>query len=271
MGTSLNPFSAIPDAVSLTDLPDIMDLRLAIIGESGIGKSWLAASAPPPVLHYDFDNRAASLRKLCLERGLQDIKVKTMVDSQENPWVLTGLENDLTMLKSVKKSGNPIPRSYVLDSATYLRKSMEYTALKQDQTMGTKIRITPSRIMRTASAMTSANWVRQYFEYLINEFSTLGNIIVVFHQKDQVDKDKTKPNNTEYTGKLTIDPQYLESILSIFNERWHIIRESGTLRYRVKCSDDQDFNAITSLNIDKEENPNIQEILKKHQERIARK
>jgi hypothetical protein len=266
----LSPFASVPNAVAVESLPDIMDLRLAIVGQPGVGKSWLAATAPPPVLHYDFDNRAASLRQMVHERGLKDIKVVTYVDNQDTPTTMTNLENDLVMLKSAKAARNPVPRSYILDSATYLRKSMEYTALKQDSQMGTKIKITATRSIRAASAMTSANWIRGYFEYLINEFATLGHVIVVFHEKDEIDKDKTKKEDVAYTGKLCVEPQYLNLILSIFNERWRVSRDYQ-MKYQVSCKNDRIFDAVTSLNIDDVEEPDIMKILKKHQDRIGAK
>lgn len=253
----------ITGAIDTKELPVIMPLRLAIVGPPGEGKSWLAATAPKPMMYYDFDNRAASLR------GKEGIKIKTLVDTNpNNPSVINELENDLTLFKNAKITGKPIPATFVFDSATYLKKAMENSLLKAEPSMGLSFKLSPSKVFKTASAMTTANVLRNFFEYFINEFGALGNIIFVFHTKDQIDKDKTSKAETKYTGMYTTEPQYLETVLSIFNERWRLERDYS-FKYVVHTRNDRQFAAITSLKIDDNEEADIEKILAKHAARVA--
>jgi len=260
-----DPYAMITGAVATEELPVIMPLRLAIVGPPGEGKSWLAATAPKPIMYYDFDNRAASLR------GKHGIKIKTLVDSNpNNPTVINELENDLTLFKSAKSSKQAIPATFVFDSATYLKKSMENSLLKSEASMGLSFRLSPTKTFKTASAMTTANVIRNFFEYFINEFGVLGNIVFVFHTKDQIDKDKTTKAETKYTGMYTTEPQYLETVLSIFNERWRLERDFN-FNYKVHTRNDRQFAAITSLRINDEEDADIEKILAKHEARVNAK
>lgn len=258
----VDPFAMITGAVATEELPAVMPVRLAIVGPPGVGKSWLAATAPKPIMYYDFDNRAASLR------GKHGIRIKTLVDADpNNPSVINELENDLTLFKSAKTSGNPVPATFVFDSSTYLKKAMENSLLKAEASMGLSFRLSPRKTFKTASAMTTANVIRNFFEYFINEFGMLGNIIFVFHTKDQIDKDKTTKAETKYTGLYTTEPQYLETVLSIFNERWRL-EQDFNFKYKVHTRNDRQFAAITSLKIDDEEEADIEKILAKHLARV---
>lgn len=261
---AVDPFSYISDAVATENLPVIMPVRLAIVGPPGEGKSWLAATAPKPIMYYDFDNRAASLR------GKHGIRIKTLVDKDPNsPTVITALENDLSLFKAAKASGKPVPTTFVLDSATYLKKAMENQLMKLESNMGISFRLSPTRTFKSASAMTTANVIRNFFEYFVNEFGALGNVVIVFHTKDQIDKDKTSKTETKYTGMYTTEPQYLETVLSIFNERWRIEKDYQ-FKYIVHTRNDRQFAAITSLDIDDVEPADIEKILAKHAAKISK-
>lgn len=258
---SQDAFKDISGVIDATNLPAIMPLRLAIVGPPGEGKSWLAATAPKPIMYYDFDNRAASLR------GKEGIKVKTLVDTNPNvPTTINQLENDLIFFKQAKTR----PATFVLDSATYLKKAMENSLLAAEPSMGLAFRLSPTKTFRTASAMTTANVIRNFFEYFVNEFGTLGNIVIVFHTKDKIDKDKTTKTETKYEGVYTTEPQYLETVLSIFNERWRIER-TYDFKYKVNVRNDRQFAAITSLLIDDVEDADIEKILAKHKAKIETK
>ena len=97
------------EATSLTEEP----LKIAVIGAPGIGKSWLACTAPGPVFDIDFDGRKSSLA------GKANVIVKTYVDlDPNNPKAAAELEADLGLIEYEKQKGNPVPATYVLDSLT---------------------------------------------------------------------------------------------------------------------------------------------------------
>src|SRR5271170_5390907 len=74
-------------------------LKIALVGKKKVGKSWTAATMPPPVLIYDFDERVDSL--LTLPQNIKEgIQVKTLHDiEQSKPIAFAALEADLSRLK----------------------------------------------------------------------------------------------------------------------------------------------------------------------------
>ena len=87
------------------------------------------------------------------------------------------------------------------------------------------------------------------------------------------DRKKSTPQVPAYTGKLTTEPQYLETVLSILNERWRLEQvydSSGKIKRILHTKDDSSFKAVTSLDIDAVEEANIELILAKHKARIEK-
>src|ERR1017187_7157420 len=89
-------------------------LKIAVVGDPGVGKSWFAATAPKPVLDLDFDGRASSLA------GKAGVLVKSYVDlDTTNPKAIADLESDLNSFDYAKAKGEEIPATFVIDSITY--------------------------------------------------------------------------------------------------------------------------------------------------------
>jgi hypothetical protein len=266
-----DPFGGVAGAVSATQIdPTTEYLRIAILGLPKSGKSWFAATAPGPVLHYDFDNRAVSLA------GKPDVYVKTLVDlNQKSPIVMKALEKDLSNFKYRKSKGMLIPKTFVFDTVTYLKGAIENECFAQDPGLARKIRVGVSTEILKGKSYDIISGVQGYMQYLVQEFGALGNLIVVFHERDQKDKDKSTKDETVYTGKVTVDPQYLENLLTLFNEVFRIQVKGGigatAPKYIVTCRPSYDVNAASTLLIDGEEPPNIVEMLAKHKRNLAAK
>lgn len=231
-------------------------LKIAIIGEPGVGKSWLAATAPQPIRVFDFDDRAESLAG---KPGLLIKSKPTMID----------VEQDLSIAKARKKQGFSIPATWLFDSVTYMQRAMEEEIFNQvGKDAYKEIAVGPNHKMRIRKGWDTINGIQRYLEYLIAEFSALGNIIFVFHEKAEKDVAKSAPDKPAYTGDITIDPQYLANSLSLFNERYRIKVEPGTGRYLCQCkfapNQENKFNAITSMQLDPFEPPNILAMIAKH-------
>lgn len=241
-------------------MPTEKKLKIAIVGEPKTGKSWFASTAPGPVYIADFDDRAESLR------GKKDVFVKTYVDRNlDSPNAIQNLEVDLAAFKYAKSRGEPIPSSYVLDSATYMRKMCENQLMYSEKSLSRVIRV-GSKTIKIASGWDVINANRSYMEYFIGEFSQLGHLIMVFHEQAEKDNIKSTKDTKAYTGRYTIQPQYLSSILSIFNEIWRIkILYDGSYSVEVKPSNE--FLASTTLKLDANEKPSIIDMLKKHESR----
>lgn len=257
-------FAGLSGLVPATDIKATLRLLIAIVGKPKSGKSWFASTAPPPVLHYDFDGRAESLA------GKAGVMVKTLMDqNQTNPQAFKALEADLNILKYRKSQGQPIPATYVFDTISFLKKYIENELYTQGLAYRS-IKLSPTSSVRLSKNWDAVNGVEAALNYLITEYSTLGNVIFVFHEKAEKDVTESKPEQAVYTDQVTVDPQYLAKILSRFNEVYRIEIDASQ-QYKVTCRPGYSFTASTSLLVDKEEKPNIQDMLNKHQNRLKEK
>lgn len=93
-----NPFEGTANVVPASSIVSEENLKIAVVGETKSGKSWMAATAPGPVMIYDFDGRAASLR------GKPNVGVKTLLDlDQYQPRAVKTVDADLNNFKYRKK------------------------------------------------------------------------------------------------------------------------------------------------------------------------
>ena len=232
-------------------------LKIAIVGEPKVGKSWLAATAPGPVRIFDFDDRAESLAG---KPGLIVKSKPTMIE----------IEQDLSMAKARKKQGLPLPATWVFDSVTFMQRAMEEEIFRQAPDLARSIKVGPGLAMKLRKNWDTINGIQRYVEYLIAEFSALGNIIFVFHEKMEKDPVKSTVESTAYTGDVTVDPQYLSKSLSLFNEVYRMkILPSGDFQVQCKFSAQERFNASTTMLLDPTEKPNIMQMIQKHRAKRA--
>lgn len=267
-----DPFDGVKGATPAEQIDATGRLKIAILGLPKSGKSWFAATAPKPIMFYDFDDRAISLA------GKQGIMVKTLQDkSQRDPQAMKALETDLSNFQYRKLKGLPIPTTFVFDTVTYLKKAIENEVFKQDPNLARKVKtgadMTKDYIMISRS-YDVVNAVQGYVQYLIAEFASLGNFIMVFHERDQKDKEKSTPEKAVFTGKVTVDPQYLENTLTLFNEIFRIeatgtIGNTGT-KYTVTCKTNFEVNASTTLLVDATEPPDLMAMIAKHKANLAK-
>jgi hypothetical protein len=240
-------------------------MRIAVIGDPGIGKSWFTATMPGINFSIDFDGRASSLA------GKENVIVKTYTDvDTNNPRAIADLEADISKIKYDKTQGKPIPDTFILDSITYARKYTEAELIRQQSTLGRSLRVGAYNL-KIGSGWDIVNGNRGYLEYLINTLGELGNVIAVFHVADEKDRVKSTPQQAAYTGRITVSPQYLNSILSIFNDCWYLDVDYQGKRF-VQTGIDSEFIGKCSLKgLDpKREEPNIAKMLQKHRDFIVK-
>lgn len=225
-------------------------LKIAIVGDFKTGKSWLASTAPSPIRFYDFDDRAESLAG---KAGLLIARKPSMLD----------VETDLSIAKSRKLKGLPIPATWVFDTVTFMQKAMETEIFRQSPDLARKIRVGNATTMLIRNGWDAINGVQRYMEYIISEFSPLGNLIFVYHEKNEKDVVKSTKEETKYTGDITVDPQYLSKTLSLFNEVYRIsVNFKG--EYVVQCRPTNNFSASTTMLLAPEEKPDIMGMIEKH-------
>lgn len=264
-----NAFADIDGAQEIQEVAAESKLLMAIIGRPKTGKSWFAATAPGNVLALDYDNRAKSFETLP-KKFKDKLRVVTLYDlSQKNPTAFAKTEAILSRLKYRKESGLVIPDSYILDSGTYLKTAIENMYFSGGGSFR-ELRVSSSVSIRRGKDWDTVNTVVGAFQYLITEFSQLGNLIMVFHERPQKDKAESTKDTTVYTDETTLDPQYLEPIISRFNEYMRISLDYKD-DYVVQCRPTEKFKGATTLMIDKEEKPDLMAMIDKHKLNIKEK
>ena len=253
--TQPNPFANMKGTPS-EQIAAEEQLRIAILGVPKSGKSWLAATAPKPIRYYDHDGRAASLEG---KPGLFITSKPSMLD----------VESDLSVMKANKTKKLPLPATVVHDSVTYMNRAMEEEIFRQAPSLARTIKIGSGPGVKIRNSWDVINGIQRYVEYLIAEYTLLGiNLIFVFHEKDEKDKAESTPNETKYTGLITVDPQYLQNSLSLFNEVYRITVD-GSRKYTVTCKPSYDVRASTTMLLDPTEPPDIMGMIAKHQAKRA--
>lgn len=269
-----DPFGGLTGGVKAAEIipGKTKNYALAIVGKQKSGKSWFATSdnETKSVWVADFDNRAESIS------GRPNVYVKSFIDiSQQSPEAIVNLEQDLELFKYRKNVKNlPTPDVFVLDSITYMKKALENEIIrsmsksKGDQNFARQIG-TGSRKVLIAQGWDMINAVRGYLEYFIAEFRLLGNLICVFHERPEKDQMHSTKDNTVFTGQFSVDPFYLNSLLSVFSEVMRITVD-GYGKYTVNTTSNNEFNGATTWKVDAKEEPNISNMLKKHFEHLKK-
>lgn len=243
--------------VSTENLSADERLKMAIVGDFKTGKSWLEATAPPPVYIFDFDDRAESLAG---KPGLYIERKATMQN----------VEAALSIAKYHKEQKLPNPATWGFDTVTNMQKAMEIEIFRLSSGLHRDLKIGTNLSVKIRNGWDAVNAIQRYLELLISEFSALGNVIFVFHERNEKDQIRSSPQETKFTGEITTDPQYLAKSLSFFNE---VFRTSISYdnKFVVQCKPTSSFAASTSMLLDEIEEPNIQRMLEKHRQRLAEK
>jgi len=185
---------------------------------------------------------------------------------------MTDIETDLSLLKYHKVKGKPIPKTACHDTVTFMQRTMEDEIWRQGgKELYREIKVSANTTLKIRKGWDTINGIQRYVSYLISEYTSLGmDIIFVFHEKNEKDYVESTKEQTEYTGALMVDPQYLASTLSLFNEVYHIkVRSDG--KYITECRPNIYGNWATTLLLDNEEPPNILEMIAKHEKARAAK
>jgi hypothetical protein len=241
----------IPGMIAATDIV-MPRLKIAIVGNTGIGKSWLATSIADEnhkVLDLDFDGRSASLA------GKKNIFVKSYFDSSaDTPKAITELESDINTWEYEYSKGKLEIGTFILDSATYMVMSIEREAIRQEPTNGRNIIRVPGgpkegRFIKIGTGYDWAKINREYFNNIVSRLSAIGNLIVTFLDRDERDPTGKDPKTGKpvmgYTGKITVEPQHLAPCLATFNDVWWLHGESGYRSLTMNLSRDFEIGKNT--------------------------
>jgi hypothetical protein len=263
----LNPFEGVANAVDAKAIPLDGKFKIAIQGRPKTGKSKFAVTMPGSKIVYDFDGRALSIA------GTPNCLVKTVKDTESNPTACTEIETDLSNFKYRKTKGLPIPDTYIFDTVSnFIENGIKFAYLKENPKDGRSLRLAGALKVQIGISFDRINVTTRYLDYLLTEFSQLGNVIFVFHEKDEKDKAESKPNDPRYTGLSTIEPQFAANILTFFNEVFRMqVTGSGVAnspaKYEVFCKPNNECTASTTLLIDAVEVPNLADMIAKSKAR----
>lgn len=256
---------AIQGSVQGTDLKVSENMRVAVVGPSGVGKSWLAATAEKPWFN-DFDGRLNSLAG-------KDFGGKTYYDKdpmQPDAWIK--FENDLAAFEmlNLAKEEHDFPKTFVCDSM----QMMCQAAMNQILVLGAG----DKKICRKISAGAKVYYVPggydaweaeyQAVKGAISRLFALGNVICNFHEAPEEAPGSTQENPI-YTGKLTVFPVRMRKLLPLFNDKWRIEVNNGVRQVFTDLKDYK-FNSASTLLVDSIEEPDIKKMFAKHLTRSSR-
>lgn len=240
--------------------------KIAIIGESGIGKSWLATSIAAPdheVLDLDFDDRAPSLA------GKPNVTVKTYKDSDFNkPTAMAELQSDISEWEYDYVQKRLKFKTFIIDSMSFMRKAMERDIIIQQPTLGKGIKM-GAVVLKVAADFNVYKGNQTFAENIISRLSAIGNLIVTFHERSEKDEVRSTTEKTIYTGMVSIDPPHLAVLLSTFNDVWRLTTDYSSKRV-LYTGLVKDFAGKTTFKgLDDVEIPDIQKMLAKHQKFLS--
>lgn len=259
--------------INLEESKPLEKLQALFIGPEKGGKSWLAATAPKPVLFFDFDQRARSLA------GRHEVYAMSFRDPAPNMQptafnefldVMTKLEQGQTL-----KDINPAmplarPATVVLDSISTMAKSAGRYAMYTNQD-----------VRRRLSFGSWSVDIQKNFDAWNAEMTTIENAVLrclatSFHvianvHECEEESETSTPENKKFTGRVGIYPARYQLLLKYFNEVWHVEQApdpqapNGPWKPRAQVKPDHRCPwAVTTLDLDKFEPCDIQGMLAKH-------
>lgn len=247
---------------SASSITSIDKLKLIILGEPGVGKDWLAATGRKPILTYDFDDRAASIA------GKSEVYIKTLFDADPNqPSAWQTFETDVASIGYEIGKGTFPFKQITISSLQFLLKAAQNQLMKDQAGLSRTIKI-GNKSYRITSGWDAINGSQKMIEGILNNLFELPvDVVVTSHVTLEKAKDWTL-DNPKFTGKYTIDPNFMKLLLPMFNERWLLMNDYG--KWEVLMKPDSQFNAVTALHIGETNTmeADIQKILAVHTENI---
>ncbi|MGC1582525.1 MAG: AAA family ATPase, partial [Candidatus Acidiferrales bacterium] len=201
-------------------------LLALIVGEEKTGKSWLASTAPKPILFLDTDSRAASIA------GRPGVYARSFREAPYpmQPTVAPDILDSLTQLEKsldLSEMGFDVPKgtvikTLVLDSiSTIARAAMQYdlyttSGIRREISIAGKFKVS-----------IPANWDAwnaeiDFVEKLVLRAAALPvHLICILHETEEKAAGST-PEKPTFTGKITVYPERYARLLKYFNEVWRV-------------------------------------------------
>jgi hypothetical protein len=261
---------------SMFDEPPVGKLKLAIIGHEKNGKSWLASTARKGVLVHDFDNRAEALQ------GKQGVFVASYSDpswpkqpesAQNFLTVLGKLEESLDLSKlGFKVPEGTLVRTNVVDSIQTFGKAFQAYALYNSKDIRRELTIGSMKVFLPGG------WDAWNAEMVPVENAILRllalptDTIIVLHETAEETADSTS-EKPRFTGRVGVFPVRYQRLIKYFNEVWRVKLTQTTVNNkslyvpRVYPLPNYEFDCSTAMHLDAVEEPNIEAMIAKSEQR----
>lgn len=254
-------------------------LQLLEVGLEKSGKSWCAATAPKPILFFDFDLRANALAQkkgvfaLTFSEPPSNIQPEAFSEFLD---VLTKLEGGATLRDlgpDWKVDTGVKPATIVPDSITTLARAVNRFALYSNE---------PLRRRITFGGKFSVDFVKS-FDGWNAEMTTVEqailrclampyHLITTLHEEEEKSETST-PEKKQFTGKIGPFPARYQLLFKYFNEIWHFAnmpdkKAANSTIFKPYAQVKPDYRSpwvCTNLRgLDQFEEPDIEAMIKKH-------
>lgn len=266
---------------SLETVRPFQKLQNLLIAKEKAGKSWLAATAPKPILFLDTDLRAGSLA------GREGVFAATLRDPaphlqptafNELLDILTKLEKEAT-LKDIYPEWPAIkPATIVDDSVTTTARCASRYALYTNTDVRRRLMF-GNWSVDFAKNFDAWNAEMSTIEALILRCLALPyHFIATIHEAEEESEDST-PEKKKFTGKIGVFPARYQLLLKYFNDVWHLENapdpdNSGSTIYKPRVQVRPDYRcpwAVTTLNLTEQfQKPDIASMLAKHNANVPK-
>lgn len=278
MATQQNPNIKPPEIKDLEQIEPFTKLQLLEIGKEKSGKSWCAATAPKPVLVFDFDLRADSLGKKPGVFALtfrdpaphiQPYAFNQLLD------VLTKLEQeaDLRDLGFTRVDKGVKPATIVDDSITTIARSAARYALYSNQDIRRRLSF-GGWTVDFAKNFDAWNAEMSTVESLVlRQLALPFNLIATLHESEEETEDSSVEKK-KFTGRIGPFPARYQLLFKYFNDVWHFdnapsLTQTTSPIYESRAQVKPDFRcpwAVTTLRVSGQfVKPDIEALIRQHQ------
>jgi hypothetical protein len=253
-------------------------LQLLEIGMEKSGKSWCAATAPKPILFFDFDLRANALAG---KKGVYAITFSEP-DSSQQPQafvefldVLTKLEGgaDLRQLGIPNVDAGVKPVTIVPDSITTLARAVNRYALYANNDIRRRITFGGKFSVDFVKSFDGWNAEMTTVEQAILRCLAMPyHLITTLHEEEEKSEMST-PEKKQFTGKIGPFPARYQLLFKYFNEIWHFAnmpdkKAPASTIFKPYAQVKPDYRSpwcCTNLRgLEQFEEPDIEAMIKKH-------
>ncbi len=259
--------------------PPTTKTKIALVGAEQNGKSRFAATGRKPVLFHEFDQKKESLR------GLPGVYVISYVDpkwpnqptaAQDFLTNITKLENSLDLAKlGFQVPKGTFVKTNVVDSIQTLGKRCQDYAMYNNKDLRREITFGGHKVFIPNGWDAVNSEMSEVENFILRLLALPTDTIITLHETDEKASDST-PEKPKYTGKIDVYPPRFRMLLKYFPEIWRVkltqaVGANNQLRYvpRVYPLPTYDFDCGTTMLLDAIEEPNIEAMIRKHEQRQA--